>query len=362
MFMKNYKEMADAVFARRDEYVASVKRKKKIALSTSLSLCAICLAVVGAIGIWKMGVVEPDPTVIGTKPPRATHSTTGEPTGITANNTGTGIYETSASDTAKPTEPADSTKPTGTAPQASTGATDPTEKPAKPTKPAASKPGQNTTDATSSIDRYPSSKPTKPGVIAPIVTDPVETNPPTRPYPPTKPVVTEPTEPPEGGVMVPDVVPTKPSYPDCPPCSPMDPTEAPVEPTTASPTTRPSHGDEAPEPEAPDGTAVPDEPVATEPCTVAPTMPSTQGAVVEGRVTDQNGKAVEGVEVRVYSNGMVVASYTTGSNGYFYMSGFRTTSNTYVEVYSVPTGYIKSSQSIDVTSGYNYAGFICPKK
>ena len=29
--MKNYKEMADAVFARRDEYVAGVKRKKKIA-------------------------------------------------------------------------------------------------------------------------------------------------------------------------------------------------------------------------------------------------------------------------------------------------------------------------------------------
>ena len=75
MFMKNYNEMAEAVFARRDEYVREVKRKKKIALSSSLSFCAVCLAVIGAIGIWKTGTVEPDPGVLGTKPAYMTEST-----------------------------------------------------------------------------------------------------------------------------------------------------------------------------------------------------------------------------------------------------------------------------------------------
>lgn len=323
--MKNYKEMADAVFARRDEYVAGVKRKKKIALSTGLSLCAICLATLGAIGIWKTGIVEPDSDVLGTRPHYFTESTE-QSVNHTLNPHATSEGEHgSTAEVIIPntqhisgTTNVNGTKPTQNATsnnEKPPKVTDPAEKPPKVTDPA-----EKPTDATSAIDK-PATNP-RPPVIGPEVTEPVETQCPTGLFPEV---------PPTGWV-------------------PQDPTVPCVtEPCCTEPTE-----DWAPPTEAP---------------TVSATEP-TAGNMVEGKVVDQNGKPVKGAVVMVYSGGEPAGSYVTDNYGYYYISGFRNYplnlgfgagEGNYVGIKTLPSGYSNVYTAKNFTGSYNYIVLVCSK-
>ena len=379
--MKNYKDMADAVFARRDEYVASVKRKKKIAFNAGLSLCTICLAVLGAFGIWKSGVLTPDPNVIGTKPHSYTETT--EVT-LSGNATNQGEHSDTAEHITGNSKPqgttGNSVNPTeGSKPQP----TDPAEKPdtpvVKPTLPILpTLPiGPNLPNYPNVPDVPPSSgdtqhpKPTVPSVIFtdPVVTEPTEGNP-TTDVPITSPdkPQTGPGRPP---IVIPDVtMPQEPSTdstarPDEPeynppewtaatePCwtEPNEPNDVPCTPETQAPM-EPTEPTNAPVVE-------PTVPVATE--ALPPDIPPTSVEVnrVEGQVLDQYGNPVKGAVVKVYFNGEVEDTYTTKSSGYYYMSKFGAPAT--VKLYSVPSGYTSSGMSISVSKGYNYIVLTCNK-
>ena len=372
--MKNYKEMADAVFARRDEYVAGVKRKKKIALSTGLSLCAICLATLGAIGIWKTGIVEPDSDVLGTRPHYFTESTE-QSVNHTLNPHATSEGEHgSTAEVIIPNTQHNSgtTIVNGTNPtqNATSGAekppkvTDPAEKPPKVTDPA-----EKPTDATSAIDK-PATNP-RPPVIGPVVTEPAETQCPTDgnvdatafpdsgtdseiPGKPTDKPATNP-RPPVIGPEVTEPVETQcPTglFPEVPPTGwvPQDPTVPCVtEPCCTEPTE-----DWAPPTEAP---------------TVSATEP-TAGNMVEGKVVDQNGKPVKGAVVMVYSGGEPAGSYVTDNYGYYYISGFRNYplnlgfgagEGNYVGIKTLPEGYTNVHTAKNFTGSYNYIVLVCNK-
>ena len=337
--MKNYKEMADAVFARRDEYVAGVKRKKKIALSTGLSLCAICLATLGAIGIWKTGVVEPDPGVIGTRPHYFTESTEQSVNHtLSSPATSEGVHgstaETSTPTSQQSSENTGNTNVNGTKPTQNTTSngdkppkvTDPAEKPTKVTDPL-----EKPTDAPSATDKPQTS-------TGSVVTDPVET-----------PITTD------GYVDATSA--TEPDYPtqDGVPDEPTD-----------SPATRPSHdlpvtnGDPeytAPCMTEPIETQVP---VATEAPTVSPTEP-TAAPCVEGSVTDQNGNPVKGAIVMVYNDGEAIGSAVTNRYGYYYISGFDASKENYVTISSLPNGYTNTNSAQNFTGRYNYIILTCSK-
>lgn len=323
--MKNYKEMADAVFARRDEYVAGVKRKKKIALSTGLSLCAICLATLGAIGIWKTGIVEPDSDVLGTRPHYFTesteqsvnhtlnpHATSEGEHGSTAEVIIPNTQHISGSTNVNGTKPTQNATSNNEKPPK---VTDPAEKPPKVTDPA-----EKPTDATSAIDK-PATNP-RPPVIGPVVTEPAETQCPTGLFPEV---------PPTGWV-------------------PQDPTVPCVtEPCCTEPTE-----DWAPPTEAP---------------TVSATEP-TAGNMVEGKVVDQNGKPVKGAVVMVYSGGEPAGSYVTDNYGYYYISGFRNYplnlgfgagEGNYVGIKTLPEGYTNVHTAKNFTGSYNYIVLVCNK-
>lgn len=323
--MKNYKEMADAVFARRDEYVAGVKRKKKIALSTGLSLCAICLATLGAIGIWKTGIVEPDSDVLGTRPHYFTesteqsvnhtlnpHATSEGEHGSTAEVIIPNTQHISGSTNVNGTKPTQNATSNNEKPPK---VTDPAEKPPKVTDPA-----EKPTDATSAIDK-PATNP-RPPVIGPEVTEPVETQCPTGLFPEV---------PPTGWV-------------------PQDPTVPCVtEPCCTEPTE-----DWAPPTEAP---------------TVSATEP-TAGNMVEGKVVDQNGKPVKGAVVMVYSGGEPAGSYVTDNYGYYYISGFKNYplnlgfgagEGNYVGIKTLPSGYSNVYTAKNFTGSYNYIVLVCNK-
>ncbi len=375
--MKNYKDMADAVFARRDEYVASVKRKKKIAFNAGLSLCTICLAVLGAFGIWKSGVLTPDPNVIGTKPHSYTETT--EVT-LSGNATNQGEYSDTAEHITGNSKPQSTTgnsvNPTeGSKPQP----TDPAEKPdtpvVKPTLPILptlpigpnppNYPNVPDVPPTSGDTQHP--KPTVPSVIFtdPVVTEPTEGNP--KPDLP----ITSPDKPQTGPgrppIVIPDVtMPQEPSTdstarPDEPEYNPPEWTAA-TEPVETEPCwTEPNEPNDAPcTPE----TQAPMEP--TEPTNapvVEPTVPVATEAlenVVEGVVVDQYGNPVKGAVVTVYSRGMSVKTYTTNSNGYYYMSDFRN-SDTSIAVTSLPSGYTASATRINFYGSYNYIVLTCNK-
>ena len=383
--MKNYKDMADAVFARRDEYVASVKRKKKIAFNAGLSLCTICLAVLGAFGLWKSGVLTPDPNVIGTKP----HSYT-EPTEVTlsGNATSQGGYSDTAEHIAgnsKPQNSTGSTKPQGTNPAEGTKpqSTDPAEKPDAPVI------GPNLPSIPGINPNIPVLKPTLP-IIKPTLPTVKPTQPVVLPTLPSE-VVTEPVA--TGAIDVnpkPELPPTSPDYPkpDKPQTGPGRPpivipdVTMPPQPATDS-TARPDE----PEYNPPEWTAA-TEPVVTEPCctepTESPVAPETQAPmeptvpvateplenVVEGVVVDQYGNPVEGAVIMVYSGGKLAGTYTTRSNGYYCISGFRnyppnysygSDEGNYIGFSSLPNGYAEIQHLKNFSGSYNYIVLTCKK-
>ncbi len=364
--MKNYKDMADAVFARRDEYVASVKRKKKIALNASLSLCAICLAVLGAFGIWQSGVLEPDPNVIGTKPQSYTEGTDNstlhslssnatsegnrsEATEVISGNT---KPQNTTDNNLNPTE-GNKTQSTDPAERPTTPVvkpTVPTLRPTLPTLPVGPKPPAFTPDKP---DVPPTSGDTpkpKPTIIA---TDPVETEPwhPDTGVPPIViPPVTDGMDRPGNDSNT--ALPEEPLATE--PCWTQPPCE---EPTTCSPTTAvtieptdPTAG--YPEAETPMDPAPPTEPVTT---------PAGQN-VVKGKVFDQYGNPVKGAVVSVYSNGQLIDSFTTQSSGYYYLTGFGSYGQNYLVITSAPQGYSVTGAKFGFQGTYNYMDLICNKK
>lgn len=56
--MKNYKEMANDVFCRIDEYEKKQKRKRQLIIRTVTSLSCVCLAVLVGFGLWKGGFLN----------------------------------------------------------------------------------------------------------------------------------------------------------------------------------------------------------------------------------------------------------------------------------------------------------------
>ncbi|MBR3835620.1 MAG: hypothetical protein IKJ69_02380 [Clostridia bacterium] len=54
--MKNYNEMADDVFRRRDEFAKEQKRKRK---RIAISLLCLCMAVLVGVGLWQSGLFTP---------------------------------------------------------------------------------------------------------------------------------------------------------------------------------------------------------------------------------------------------------------------------------------------------------------
>lgn len=346
--MKNYKDMADAVFRRRDEYVASVNRKKKIALNAGISLCTICLAILGAFGIWKTGVLSPDPDVIGTKPQNFTEATLHS---LNSNATSEGEhFETTEliSGNTKPQLPSgNNIKPTE---EDKTQSTDPAEKvtrpvakPTLPTLPIGPKPpvvtpgDQNIPPA--STDKHP--QPT-------VATDPIED-------------ITAATD---GDVDYPTT--NKPPAPSTTP--PMDgenngSSDEPEEPTNNPPVEEATPGPETDKPCTND----PSEPLSGEPMAPVPPTESTTPSVkntIEGKAVDQYGNPVKGAVVSVYSGKNLVGSSTTDSDGYYFISGFKNTSGSenYAVISSVPSGYTASGTNIYFSGAYNYIVLNCNKK
>lgn len=370
--MRDYKDMADAVFRRRDEYVASQKRKQKIALNTCLSLCALCLATFGAFGIWKLGVVKPDPTIIGTKPPSFTETTEDTKVSIGSNATSEGEHteETqllSGNNNSEGTEgiskPADTSKPQGT------NGVDPTEKVTKPqVRPTL--PQLPTLPIGPQRPTVPSIKPpviTTP--TTPVVTDPVEEPtegtankpqevPPTsgdpKPQPPT-------TNPPwTDGSEVTDATSGSDRYPDSSEGDVVQPTYAPTMPATMVPTepvvTAPCWTEEVEpttagcctEPTEPDYPAIPDEPATESPVAMLS---------VYGKVVDENGKAVIGAKIGLYADDgrYLVARAVTDSKGNYSFTNIVYLSDMYVYQMSAPSGYEKDNHKayIDIYNHYS---------
>lgn len=367
--MRNYKDMADAVFRRRDEYVASVKRKKRIALNVSLSLCACTLAVIGAFGIWKLGVVEPDPTIIGTKPQHIVETTETQLNSLPVTSSIEGNSEQATQHVSgnKASEPQASTKPSGLTPQA-TGTVKPSVKPnVNPTIPLLP-----------SIPvgpqlPQPPSKPTPPTVIlptvpAPVVTDPVEeptteggldsSTPPKPSVKPTRPapMVTDPTEGDVAETVCPTMAPDI-AWPDEATDPPVvQPTWIPEEPTTAVCNTYPPT---EPPTETPCG---PEQAPPTEPPRTEDDCPPTSPNALTFVVRDSHGNGVKGAEFALYSGGYCNDTAVSGSNGYFTLYLPKNHLNAYVVQISAPDGYEIDSHIIYIgkTPSSDYL-FINPK-
>lgn len=366
--MKNYKEMADAVFRRRDEYAASLKRKKKIALNASLSLCAVCLATLGAFGIWKSGVLEPDPSIIGTKPQYITEATDPSKHILGSNATSEGIHSENTqiiSGNTKPdstsnneVEPSEAAKP-----QENTAATDPVENSSKPAQ-------MPTLPILPALPQQPNAPIVIP-TLPPTVTEPRETKP---------------------NIAVPDATsatdgnagsdsaetdtpqtnkPTRPSI-EIPPTNGSS-TQSPS--TNVEPTAATSAWDTPPDFAVPDEpTAVPEEtvcateaPMASEPCCTEPTesldAPSAENETVSisGKVVDQYGNPVKGAKVALYYNKTNYFLAETNANGYFEFISEPYVSGIYVKQFSAPSGYTSATNSVYLTKADNYIVFVCTK-
>ena len=59
--MKNYNEMANSVFKRRDSYETNKKHKRKILTQTLTPICCVCLVFLLGIGFWQGGIFTATP-------------------------------------------------------------------------------------------------------------------------------------------------------------------------------------------------------------------------------------------------------------------------------------------------------------
>lgn len=170
--MKDYNEMAKAVFERRDEYVATRKKQRTMLLKAGVPLCSLVLVCLVGLAFWLKKL--PDLPVVPVKP------------GVSATeNTDTQIINPEITDN---TQSVTQVNPDPTEPRPDAPETDPVEP--KPSKPAGStnvvpmpdtgdKPNTEVIppgiqDATSATDPA-----VRPGVdtMVPDVTEPVATEP-----------------------------------------------------------------------------------------------------------------------------------------------------------------------------------------
>lgn len=62
--MKNYKEIADSVFDRREQYEIKKKKTKKMLTHTLTPICCVCLIALFGFGAWKGGLFDKQPISI----------------------------------------------------------------------------------------------------------------------------------------------------------------------------------------------------------------------------------------------------------------------------------------------------------
>ncbi|MBE6733787.1 MAG: hypothetical protein E7563_00390 [Ruminococcaceae bacterium] len=110
--MKDYNEMAEAVFRRRDEFVAARKKRNGIILRTGASLCALLLVAVVGVSVWK---ALPEIPVVPPTEPETTVTERTDTTGTNeAEDTKPQIDVTESDKNTDPVEkPTDNTKPEG---------------------------------------------------------------------------------------------------------------------------------------------------------------------------------------------------------------------------------------------------------
>ena len=61
--MKNYKDIANDIFERREQYTAEQKRKRKALTRIITSMCCMCLVALLSFGIWQSGMFDTTPPV-----------------------------------------------------------------------------------------------------------------------------------------------------------------------------------------------------------------------------------------------------------------------------------------------------------
>lgn len=62
--MKNCDEMLKSLLERRDNYVAEKKRKRKVIMRATTSVCCVCLVALLSFGVWQTGKLDSQPPVI----------------------------------------------------------------------------------------------------------------------------------------------------------------------------------------------------------------------------------------------------------------------------------------------------------
>jgi len=63
--MKNYDEIANIIFERRDKYIAKQKRKKRIIIGTVTSVLCCCIVLITSFGLWENGYFSNNITISG---------------------------------------------------------------------------------------------------------------------------------------------------------------------------------------------------------------------------------------------------------------------------------------------------------
>lgn len=200
--MKNYNEMADAVFRRRDEFVAARKKRNGILIKAGASVCALLLVAVVGIGVWR--ALPQVPSVKPTEPTTAS-SYTEEITSCPEQTQDTQTTQTQkvtesksntpqAEDTPKETLPPDPTEP-------NTDQSFDTPQTGEPGIPVDST-SAGATDS-DSVVRPDDSTEAVPPTVQPVEPTTVVWEDQTLPgLEPTTPEATEPTEPPTGPLYI----------------------------------------------------------------------------------------------------------------------------------------------------------------
>ncbi len=59
--MKNYNEIANSVFERREQYETEKKQKRKMIVRTVAPICSVCLVALLGFGAWQSGIIKKTP-------------------------------------------------------------------------------------------------------------------------------------------------------------------------------------------------------------------------------------------------------------------------------------------------------------
>ena len=88
--MKNYEEIANIVFKRRDEYLAKQKKKKKIIMASTTPLICCLIVLITGVGLWQSGVFENKIYIVDNSQSNLTSSENQSPTESDKSNPQTG--------------------------------------------------------------------------------------------------------------------------------------------------------------------------------------------------------------------------------------------------------------------------------